>query len=451
MCSMANCGFVTTTKVPDDEEREYKMQLMQLQMQELQIHGTTVHPCEYNTDSQVPADTDFNIKFQLLQIHEAGVHNGGGGQVRTHGSKAKMDTTTIKELKIHWKKQFVTRYRQSTARKEQVKMERETVSHENDDVSAVTSSASQQGIPTTCRHCTGKSHGPATFKTRKTLCPAFNHQCEKCKVKGHYQQTCFKCSDCGSWGHSNKKSKWCKKGDKQQKAEGEVASMLSAMSMSFIGQEVGVLNSVADLRLTLRNRKFLRKRTPLRRHVSPVRQEFPKSVLPPVMPDPVCTPSPPASETRESHQAPPVNSYPVSTTSLPVSSYQNPNVDSCPTSVPAQDGDLNVDTVPSYTPTSPSTPVRQLSPAPQFTPVQQMQTTHISSPPATPFAPGTAPGPCTPGSQRPQRARKPNSMYSEADWELGAIGGQNSLPLGQMTDMLCFVANKLGYVPRSQP
>ena len=42
-CSMANCGFVTTTKVPDDEEREYKMQLMQLQMQELQIHGTTVH------------------------------------------------------------------------------------------------------------------------------------------------------------------------------------------------------------------------------------------------------------------------------------------------------------------------------------------------------------------------------------------------------------------------
>ena len=209
----------------------------------------TVHPCEYNTDSQVPADTDFNIKVQLLQIHEGSVHKGGGGQVRMPGSKAKMDTTTIKELKIHWKKQFVTRYRQSTARKEQVKMERETVSHENDDVSAVTSSASQQGIPTTCRHCTGKSHGPATFKTRKTLCPAFNHQCEKCKVKGHYQQTCFKCSDCGSWGHSNKKSKWCKKGDKQQKAEDELSSMLSAMSMSFIGQEVGVLNSVADLRL----------------------------------------------------------------------------------------------------------------------------------------------------------------------------------------------------------
>ena len=42
-------------------------------------------------------------------------------------------------------------------------------------------------------------------------------------------------------------------------------------------------------------------------------------------------------------------------------------------------------------------------------------------------------------------------MYSEADWELGAIGGQSSLQLGQMTDMLYFVANKLGYVPRSQP
>ena len=211
-------------------------------------------------------------------------------------------------------------------------------------------------------------------------------------------------------------------------------------------------------RLTLRNRKFLRQRTPLRRHVSPVRQESTKSylppitpVLPPVRPDPVCSPTPPVTQTRGSRQDPPVNSYPASTTSLPVSSYQDPIVDSCPTSVPAQGRSSNVDTAQFYTTTSPSTPVRQSSPVPQFTPVRQMQTTHVSTPTASPSAPGTAPDPRAPGLQRPQRARKPNSMYSEADWELGVIEGQSGLPLRQMTDMLYFVANKLGYVPRSQP
>ena len=64
MCSIANCGYITTTKVPDDEEREYKTMLMQLQMQELQIHGSSAHHVE-------------------------------GGQVRTPSSKAKMDTPKI--------------------------------------------------------------------------------------------------------------------------------------------------------------------------------------------------------------------------------------------------------------------------------------------------------------------------------------------------------------------
>ena len=132
-------------------------------------------------------------------------------------------------------------------------------------------------------------------------------------------------------------------------------------------------------RLTLRNRKFLRQRTPLRHHEAPVRQESTKSflppitpALPPVMPDPVCPPSPPASQTRGSRQAPSVNSYPASTASLPVSSYQDPTMDSCPTCVPAQSGNSNTDTVLFYTPTPPSTTVRQFSPVPQFTPVHQM-------------------------------------------------------------------------------
>ena len=47
----------------------------------------TVDACEYNTDSQVPNDTDLPTKVQLLQIHAGSVHNDGGGQVRTPGSK----------------------------------------------------------------------------------------------------------------------------------------------------------------------------------------------------------------------------------------------------------------------------------------------------------------------------------------------------------------------------
>ena len=96
----------------------------------------TFHPCEYNTNSQVPADTDFNLKVQLLQIHEDGAHYDGDGQVCMPRSKAKMDTFTVKELNIHWKKKFVTKYQQFLARKEQAKIKQRTVSHEVNDVSA---------------------------------------------------------------------------------------------------------------------------------------------------------------------------------------------------------------------------------------------------------------------------------------------------------------------------
>merc|ERR1711895_328282 len=72
---------------------------------------------------------------------------------------------------------------QFIARKEQAKTERNTVSHENTSVSAVynpRSPAVQTGTNKTCRYCAGTSHGPVTSKTKRTLCPAFDHQCEKC-------------------------------------------------------------------------------------------------------------------------------------------------------------------------------------------------------------------------------------------------------------------------------
>ena len=71
----------------------------------------TVHACEYNTTSQVPDATDLASKLQLLQIHTTGVRNAGVGQVRTPGSKAKMDTPKI-QLGVDqqtWD-QFMTRW-----------------------------------------------------------------------------------------------------------------------------------------------------------------------------------------------------------------------------------------------------------------------------------------------------------------------------------------------------
>ena len=156
------------------------------------------------------------------------------------------------------------------ARKEQAKLERGSVSCETPSTSAVrvaktpTTSSSR---PTTCRHCKGGSHGPDDMKTRKSSCPAWDNVCEKCQVKGHYSQACYKCPDCGSWGHKSKNSKWCLKGERKQKSDSETASMLAAISTTFIGQEIGVLNSVADLRMASIGSDKRGRRIPLEHHI----------------------------------------------------------------------------------------------------------------------------------------------------------------------------------------
>ena len=80
ICSVVDCGYVTPTKVPDETEIQYKVRLLELQMEELKFHTSCVH-------------------------------NGGGGQVRTPGSKAKMDAPKI-QLGVDqqaWD-QFMTRW-----------------------------------------------------------------------------------------------------------------------------------------------------------------------------------------------------------------------------------------------------------------------------------------------------------------------------------------------------
>ena len=51
----------------------------------------------YNTDSQVPADTEFPIKVQLLQIHKVGVHKVGsfGQDCAQHGMEVNAEIVHV--------------------------------------------------------------------------------------------------------------------------------------------------------------------------------------------------------------------------------------------------------------------------------------------------------------------------------------------------------------------
>ena len=67
--------------------------------------------CQYTTTNQVPDETDLASKIQLLQIHASSVHEGGGGQDRAQGVKAKMDAPKLQlgADQQTWD-QFITRW-----------------------------------------------------------------------------------------------------------------------------------------------------------------------------------------------------------------------------------------------------------------------------------------------------------------------------------------------------
>ena len=114
------------------------------------------------------------------------------------------------------------------ARKEQATLERPQV--EVGNVSTV-----QQSTPASsrkrCKQCRGESHGADTVTVRREKCPAWDHKCSKCQVKGHYEKVCYKCKDCGKWGHRSKDSRWCDADGDKQTTDDEVGFMLSAMTM----------------------------------------------------------------------------------------------------------------------------------------------------------------------------------------------------------------------------
>ena len=108
------------------------------------------------------------------------------------------------------------------AQKEQGKATRNAVGdsagviHQVKDSSGARTSNQAQSKPKyekqgKCWACEGPSHGPKNDRaTRALKCPAWTATCSKCNIKGHLNKVCTKCSDCGSWGHRNRNSQFCK-------------------------------------------------------------------------------------------------------------------------------------------------------------------------------------------------------------------------------------------------
>ena len=64
MCSAANCGYITPTKVPDDTDTQSKVQCLNLQIQQLRTHAESVHASPSVSRSQ-PTDEMHSQSLRL--------------------------------------------------------------------------------------------------------------------------------------------------------------------------------------------------------------------------------------------------------------------------------------------------------------------------------------------------------------------------------------------------
>ena len=171
--------------------------------------------CQYEVQcSSCNAQTDYSEEVILDQLIR-GLHNQD--IVADLIGDEKTDRTLLETV------EFI-------ARKEQATLERTQVGVESDSVSAVkqTTPASSRKK---CRFCQGESHGADTGQVRREKCPAWDNKCSKCQIRGHYEKACYKCPDCGKWGHKSKSSRWCDAEGDKQATDDEVGFMLSAMTM----------------------------------------------------------------------------------------------------------------------------------------------------------------------------------------------------------------------------
>ena len=195
-------------------------------------------------------------------------------------------------------------------------------------------------------------------------------------------------------------------------------------------------------RLTLRNRKFLRRLIPIRKQSVPTSKEVLKPVILPALPN---TPSyipdtlyRAATEPTPGHEtaAPPDAGRPRDQLQQLVPSHTRPlPPGSTPTTQFPDSAHAGPDMLGS--PTLPPTVLRTPRTAPTSTPT-------------TPIHPGTPQPPTQP--PRPHRTRRPNVKYSEAEWALDTLLEDSpTLSSKQVMDMLHFIASKTGYQINSQP
>ena len=80
-----------------------------------------------------------------------------------------------------------------------------------------------------CWACGGSRHAVKNDRAaRENNCEAWNFTCTKCSTKGHFSNCCSKCSDCGSWGHRNKMSRYCNHNPRRQNKTKQVSAQHGA-------------------------------------------------------------------------------------------------------------------------------------------------------------------------------------------------------------------------------
>ena len=183
-------------------------------------------------------------------------------------------------------------------------------------------------------------------------------------------------------------------------------------------------------RLTKRNRKFLRRLTPITRKPLPLEEESLKPIPPPILDQ--LPAGPPVTHAEKPHDHTPATD--------PVRVHDEyPDMNIC-----YNQGDELHDPVQGHAPPPPSTPA---APCPPTPPYQQLQSTPesptFSATPA-PTASNTPPAPQL--GMRPQRARKQNVRYSSDEWDLGPVTNDHPTQSDDLIkDMIYFLASRLGY------
>ena len=176
--------------------------------------------CTYSTTSQMPAEVEHYLHLQLFDSHIRASHVPKDKIVKSELAIKPDDVSTS-----------------VASSEDELILATQLERCECDEVPAV-------GDNAICQHCLGEAHGPDDKKTRKLLCPAWGFQCTRCRMKGHYPQTCYECAYCASWGYNSKKCDVCRQdrvqvGKIYEQVYQRVAQFSRCTRMKFVILRVG--------------------------------------------------------------------------------------------------------------------------------------------------------------------------------------------------------------------